>query len=67
MGVSSDSSGPTSSMAAARQPWFYTQSHPLTTGGFIDEADKRGIKLTDELLRALYDGQLLSPMFAVND
>ena len=46
---------------------MFTQSHPLTTIDFIGEASKRGVKLTEQLLRALYDRRLLSPMLAVND
>ena len=42
-------------------PWVFTESHPLDTSSFIDEAKKRGIELDLWMLRELYRHGLLIP------
>jgi hypothetical protein len=42
-------------------PWAFTQSHPLDTSRFIDEAKQRGIELDLSTLRELYRYRLLIP------
>jgi hypothetical protein len=46
-------------------PWVFTQSHPLNTSSFIDEAKKRGIELDISTLRQLYRHGLLSPFVEI--
>jgi hypothetical protein len=50
----------------ASLPWVFTQLHPLDTGDFIKEAERRGVKLDVSILRALYRHKLLHPVVAVS-
>jgi hypothetical protein len=54
-----------SSVAVANLPWAFSQSHPLTTKDFIDEAKKRGFELDLSALRELYRHQLIVPFVYV--
>jgi antitoxin component HigA of HigAB toxin-antitoxin module len=49
----------------ASMPWVFTQTHPLDTRTFIDEAKKRGFDLDLTTLRELYRHGLLVPFVEV--
>lgn len=55
-----------SSIDVASQPWAFTQHRPLDTSEFIKEAERRGVKLRPETLRALYRQKILEPFLYLN-
>lgn len=52
---------------AASEPWAFTQQHPLTTSDFCKEADRRGIKVSEGLLRELWRVGALAPIAEVRN
>lgn len=56
-----------SSLAALPLPWVFTQRHPLDTGEFVRESERRGFDLDLSTLRELYRLGLLVPFVAIHD
>lgn len=50
---------------AAAEPWAFVHASPLTSTAFADEAKKRGIKVDDGDLRALWRAGILAPFVQV--
>ena len=49
-------------LAILARPWVFTQSHPLTTSDFINEAKELGIDLDSATLRELYRRGYVRPL-----
>jgi hypothetical protein len=52
---------------AINEPWAFTQQPPLTTSGFCKEAERRGIRLNNGLLRELWRVGGLAPIAEVRN
>jgi hypothetical protein len=58
--------GSPSTVDVASMPWAFTQRYPLDSAEFIKEAERRGVRLRPEVLRALYRAKILEPFLYVN-
>lgn len=56
-----------SALCLLRIPFSFTQDKLFNTQEFIDEAERRGHKLTLDSLQALYVHEILVPLFRVDD
>lgn len=54
-------------LAAASQPWAFTQAHPLDTSKLCKEAAKRGIPLREEQLPDLWRVGLVAPLIEIRN
>ena len=55
----------TSTLEAGKEPWAFTQQHPLTTSEFCKEAELRGIRLREEQLPDLWRVGALAPFLEI--
>lgn len=54
-------------LAAASQPWAFTQAHPLDTSEFCKEADKRRISLREKQLPDLWRVGIVAPFVEIRN
>lgn len=56
-----------SALAVARLPFAFTQDELLTSADFLKQAERRGHRLSLDVLAALHDLGILKPLFRVSE